>query len=328
MWSTPSSTARRRTASAASRSRGGPKTPGPGELHGAEADAVDGLVRRGRSWSWSCRTPCATVGAATRRAIDPGTRTTTLRRRAELADFLRTRRAQVTPEQRRPGGQRPAPHAGPAPRGGRPARRGRAVLVHVARAGPRHHAVGAGARRARAGPRPRRRRARPPLPPRPRRAAAARRRLPARGAGRARGDRRAARAPPRLPARPAHRRAGLERRRDRGVRRAVGARRTGGANLLWWLFTDAGRDRQRRGTTARNTLARFRAEHARRFDDPAFAALIEELHEASAAVPRPVAAPRGARRAARDEDHRAPGARARCACTTCSRRRRATPTCA
>lgn len=55
----------------------------------------------------------------------------------------------------------------------------------------------------------------------------------------------------------------------------------GRSNLLWWLFTiDERRGEQWRGT-ARNTLARFRAEHARRIGDPDFAALIEALEAAS-----------------------------------------------
>ncbi len=55
----------------------------------------------------------------------------------------------------------------------------------------------------------------------------------------------------------------------------------GRQNLLWWLFTtDEPRTEQRRAT-ARSTLARFRAEHARRIGDPDFAALVEALEEAS-----------------------------------------------
>jgi transcriptional regulator with XRE-family HTH domain len=55
----------------------------------------------------------------------------------------------------------------------------------------------------------------------------------------------------------------------------------GRPNLLWWLFAG---DRPLQGQlrdTARNALARFRAEHARRINDPDFAALIEALEEAS-----------------------------------------------
>jgi transcriptional regulator with XRE-family HTH domain len=56
----------------------------------------------------------------------------------------------------------------------------------------------------------------------------------------------------------------------------------GRPNLLWWLFArDDPRSEQLRDT-ARSTLARFRAEHARRIGDPDFAALIEALDAASA----------------------------------------------
>jgi transcriptional regulator with XRE-family HTH domain len=51
----------------------------------------------------------------------------------------------------------------------------------------------------------------------------------------------------------------------------------GEPNLLWWLFTDTDRHRLGMSATARSTLARFRAEHARRYDDPAFRDLIEAL---------------------------------------------------
>ena len=102
-----------------------------------------------------------------------------------------------------------------------------------------------------------------------------------------------------------------------------------GRNLLRWLFADPARDHTAATweDTAKHTLARFRAQHARRPDDPSFAALIEELSAASARVPRLVAAARGRGRAGGDEDHRATTRWARCACTTCSRRRRATPSC-
>lgn len=48
-------------------------------------------------------------------------------------------------------------------------------------------------------------------------------------------------------------------------------------NLMWWLFTQPGPHAPSWGETARDTLARFRAEHARRYDDPAFRTLIEAL---------------------------------------------------
>jgi transcriptional regulator with XRE-family HTH domain len=55
----------------------------------------------------------------------------------------------------------------------------------------------------------------------------------------------------------------------------------GRQNLLWWLFTTDEPRTEQRQATARNTLARFRAEHARRIGDPDFAALVEALEQAS-----------------------------------------------
>ena len=100
MWSTPSSTARRRTASAASRSRGGPNTPGP-------ASCMAPNPIRPTSWLPSlavrvvgaCTRGCATVGRVTRRASIVGLAPPpSQERRSELTDFLRNRRAQVTPQ--------------------------------------------------------------------------------------------------------------------------------------------------------------------------------------------------------------------------------------
>jgi transcriptional regulator with XRE-family HTH domain len=54
-------------------------------------------------------------------------------------------------------------------------------------------------------------------------------------------------------------------------------------NLLWWMFTDPSRRGPSWEDTARNTLARFRAAHARRYGDPAFRGLIEALLAASPA---------------------------------------------
>src|SRR4051794_1623917 len=55
----------------------------------------------------------------------------------------------------------------------------------------------------------------------------------------------------------------------------------GRPNLLWWLFTGEERGGEQRRATARAALARFRAEHARRFGDPDFAALLQALEHAS-----------------------------------------------
>ena len=54
-------------------------------------------------------------------------------------------------------------------------------------------------------------------------------------------------------------------------------------NLLWFLFAHPSWDRTKPDWegTAKSNLARFRAQHARRPDDPSFAALIAELGEAS-----------------------------------------------
>jgi hypothetical protein len=54
-------------------------------------------------------------------------------------------------------------------------------------------------------------------------------------------------------------------------------------NLIWWLFTREDRPGPDQDETQRNMLARFRAEHARRYDDPAFHALIDALLESSPA---------------------------------------------
>jgi transcriptional regulator with XRE-family HTH domain len=52
-------------------------------------------------------------------------------------------------------------------------------------------------------------------------------------------------------------------------------------NLLWHLFTALGPLQGGRAETARLTVARFRAAHARRYDDPRFRELIEALLAAS-----------------------------------------------
>lgn len=57
----------------------------------------------------------------------------------------------------------------------------------------------------------------------------------------------------------------------------------GTPNMLWWMFTREDRiTNSTWTTTVRQTLARFRAEHARRHGDPAFEALVAALHEESA----------------------------------------------
>ena len=52
-------------------------------------------------------------------------------------------------------------------------------------------------------------------------------------------------------------------------------------NLLWWLFTSTEPRGDQWQNTARATLARFRAEHARRIGDAAFARLIDALERES-----------------------------------------------
>jgi transcriptional regulator with XRE-family HTH domain len=55
----------------------------------------------------------------------------------------------------------------------------------------------------------------------------------------------------------------------------------GAVNLLWWLFTHEGEHVATWHETGRQTLARFRAEHARRYGSPAFTDLITALLDAS-----------------------------------------------
>lgn len=56
----------------------------------------------------------------------------------------------------------------------------------------------------------------------------------------------------------------------------------GTRNLLWSLFTQVDLSDESRQATARNTLARFRSAHARRYDDPRFRELIDALLRESA----------------------------------------------
>jgi transcriptional regulator with XRE-family HTH domain len=58
-------------------------------------------------------------------------------------------------------------------------------------------------------------------------------------------------------------------------------------NLLWWLMVEPGEGgmtAQREGT-ARNTLARFRAEYARHAGEPEYEEFLAQLHEHSAQFP-------------------------------------------
>lgn len=55
----------------------------------------------------------------------------------------------------------------------------------------------------------------------------------------------------------------------------------GRPNLLWWLLASGERPDEQSRATGRAALARFRAEHARRLGDPDFDALVEALEHAS-----------------------------------------------
>jgi hypothetical protein len=54
--------------------------------------------------------------------------------------------------------------------------------------------------------------------------------------------------------------------------------------MLWWLLVEPGEGGTAAGreATARNTLARFRAEYARHAGEPDYEAFVEELREHSA----------------------------------------------
>jgi transcriptional regulator with XRE-family HTH domain len=100
----------------------------------------------------------------------------------------------------------------------------------------------------------------------------------------------------------------------------------GRPNVLWWLFTTVGPQGEQWRMTARNTLARFRAEHARRIGAPDFAALVDALDQAarSSAHCGPATRCSPSSSARRPSSTRSSG---RFACTTCSRCRRAIPIC-
>src|SRR4051812_8558768 len=145
MWSTPSSIARRRTARAASGSRGGPKTPGPASCIAPKPMRLIGLSPRNEVVVMDHTLRYRR--APDKRGIDPGTRTTTHAPRPARRVPAPPPGAQDAREPRA-AGERPPAHAGPAPGRGRAAGRRRALVVHVARAGARHHAVGGRAGRA------------------------------------------------------------------------------------------------------------------------------------------------------------------------------------
>jgi len=97
-------------------------------------------------------------------------------------------------------------------------------------------------------------------------------------------------------------------------------------NILWWMFTDRAPHGPTWDETARNTLARFRAEHARRYGDPAFLELIKALLASSQAFRELW------RRHEVLDAHSAPRSStipssAGWPCATCSRYRRAILTC-
>src|SRR4051812_26672523 len=268
MWSTPSSTARRSTASAWSRSRGGPNTPGP-----ASCIAPNPIRRTGRSpnmvvFEVVMGTRCATVADRTRRASIVGLAPPPSQaRRSELADFLRLRRGLVSPQsagleangRRRTPGLRREEVAQLAGVGlswytwleqGRDIKPSAQVLDALARVleldgGERAHLFHL-----------------------------ARVELPLPDADYLH------EAPPDLRAlvdalvpHPAYL---LTPRTDvRGWTRAAAtflgtppAGPDGPPNLLWWLFTEERGEQW--DDTGRNMLARFRAEHARRIGDPGF----------------------------------------------------------
>src|SRR5881394_3289239 len=281
MWSTPSSMARRSTERAASGSRGGPKTPGPASSIAPKPIRPTVWRLRFAVWFVVMQTGCATLERRTRGPSIVGLAPPpSAARRAELADFLRQRRAQVSPERfgierngrRRTPGLRREEIAQLAGVGlswytwleqGRDIKPSAQVLDALARvldldAGERAHLFHLA-------------RVELPLPD-----AAYEHDAPAEL--RALVDA--------LVPHPAYL---LSPRTDvlawnRAAAAMLGAPPAGPdgpPNLLWWLFTSTERRGAQWDDTARATLARFRAEHARRIGDPAFARLIDALERES-----------------------------------------------
>src|ERR1700761_366106 len=99
MWSTPSSIARRRTARAASGSRGGPNTPGPASCIAPKPIRRTALSPRRDVCVcvWVMATDCASVAPATRSQLIMGVAPPPTRRE-ELAEFLRHLRERTAPD--------------------------------------------------------------------------------------------------------------------------------------------------------------------------------------------------------------------------------------
>src|SRR5689334_9774300 len=278
MWSTPSSIARRRTARAASGSRGGPNTPGPASCMAPKPMRRMGLSPR-KVVCLVMLPACASVARRTRRELILGLGPPPTRR-AELGEFLRRHREATTPEsvgitangRRRTPGLRREEVSALAGVGlswytwleqGRDITPSPSVLDALARVldlepAERIHLYDL----AEVAP-------------------------PTRG-----GDY-PVEAPPELreivlglEPNPAYL---LNPRMDvlawnAGARRVLGeptAAPDGAVNLLWWLFTAERPGVPTWPVTGRNMLARFRADHARRYDDPAFGRLIAELLDGS-----------------------------------------------
>ncbi len=214
MWSMPSSTARRSTASAASRSRGGPDDTRPRQLHRAVSDATDGVPGQRETIHRRSVRPGHRAGSAagarvgfagvTEQAADPRRRvprTDAVLAEPPVADAVRTAREGPGQAGGRGGAGRRA--AGPDRAGGRRRRRRRRAAAggDAAAAGAQRdrraaaHQPGPGAAVGRGprGARRRRRDVRRRAGPGQRRAGPPRRRRGRGAAGRGAGRRRRAR---------------------------------------------------------------------------------------------------------------------------------------